>query len=174
MKVSIQIEFDEHKEHVMSDWVNRLRDREEAEQRQREQKQELDFRRRDLIAKIGPQAWDKVISQVDSDTASLRSVFPDDPTKDIEFSRDDRGFCLERRHYPQVLLKARWIDEINGVGVTTSIKPSVESGLRNTKEEIRFSLTAENNIRMEFAGRSYIAPESLSEPLIMRVLSVQP
>jgi hypothetical protein len=172
VRISVQIEVEEVHRDIMGDWISRLKQQEETARCGRDQKRALQMREHDLIAEKGPYSWEKVVAQVERDIATLRMAFPEDPAKEIQFARCERGFTLERHSYPQVLLKARWVSEINGVGVETTVRTSAisERVTSPTKEEIRFSLTSENDIRMTFETTSSVIPESLSEPFIMKVL----
>jgi len=155
----------------MGDWINRLKEQEAAARREQEQRETAQLRQHDLIATKGPHAWEKAVAQIERDVAQLRAAFPDDRAKDLQFARCDGGFALERHAYPQVLLRARWQPEINGVGIETSFRRLAMGDTEGPrKDEIRFSLTGEGDVRMGFDGRGHTAPETLSEALIMKVI----
>jgi hypothetical protein len=73
---------------------------------------------------------------------------------------------------PPVILRARWLAELNGVAVEISAKKFAgAAGGPPRKSEIKFSLTGESDIQMALEGESYVVPETLSEWLIKKVLN---
>ena len=154
----------------MSDWIERLKQQEEATRRERERNQETENRKARIVSVKARPLWDTVIAQLKLDVAELRNIFSGDPSKDLQFLEHEDGFVVVRNGFPHVTLYARWIEELTGVGIDLETQRSEYATKDKKKNEIKFKWASEDSVSMTFDERVHMMAGSLSEELLRKLI----
>jgi hypothetical protein len=152
----------------MSDWIDKRKEQEAAAKAASEKERQQKSHDEHVISIKGPDLWKLVIKRVEHDVHRLDEVFPNDPTKHIQYSAHPDGFRLQG---PVNRLEAYWSKEINGVELTVISRehPQVPA----VKSRITFSVGVDGTpeeIMMNVDGVDRSAPAAMAQYLIEKVL----
>src|SRR5579863_697521 len=150
----------------MSYWIDDLKRKEEQENQEQRRREEWRLRCDRLIEAKAPLLWQDLRDRVRSDFVKVAEMFPD---KHLSF--DDHG---SREHFTAINpskrwnFEARWMPQARIVLLEFRRAPDMLSPVQATREEIRFSVTGEDDVLMKFEGLTQV--EAISERLIKSLL----
>ena len=150
----------------MNDWIDELKQQDDAARKERERKQEWQLRCDRIIKDRALALWQSILSRVRADVVRLAEKFPDDDSKKLKFEERPAMFMLTKGTYPTVCLQVCWQENSGTIQLERFTRRDSNAPGVTTNDLIRFALNAQDDVKMVFGRTDYLAPEDLSRALI--------
>jgi len=157
----------------MSDWIDDLKQRDQDVTDEARRRENLRLHRAKIIEAKAPAFWKAVIQQVEKDCSKLRETFRDDTSRQCEVSINGETLQLRGRRFPSRIISlspnfsGQCIEVREAKQLDQLMSPIVEQ-----TASIKVTANADEEIDLEFMGRRYSMPASLSEALVKRTLAL--
>jgi len=157
----------ETKGEIMSDWIDKLAEKDKAQAERRRTQEELRLHRAKVISAKAPAWWSAVIEQLQSDCSKLRNTFPDNKGNAIKNGLD---WDIQGCKPPWIILSMRLNADGQSVDIVESIKDDRDkSVVPDTRDEIKIGVASDESLEFTHKGHTYNTPKSLAQALVMYV-----